>query len=56
VKGFKPISAIYDARTFSFREKDWTVSLTMLGGRERFALAIGNYQQGLWINGMGYKS
>jgi transposase len=47
LKGFKPTSATYDVRTFSFREKDWTVSLTMLGGRERFALAIGNYQRGL---------
>jgi putative transposase len=47
VKGFKPTSATYDVRTFSFREQDWTVSLTMLGGRERFALAIGNYQRGL---------
>jgi putative transposase len=47
VKGFKPTSATYDVRTFSFREKDWMVSLTMLGGRERFALAIGNYQRGL---------
>lgn len=47
VKGFAPTSATYDARTFSFREKDWTVSLTMLGKRERFKLAIGNYQRGL---------
>jgi putative transposase len=47
VKGFAPTSATYDVRTFSFREKDWTVSLTMLGGRERFPLAIGNYQRGL---------
>lgn len=47
VKSFAPTSATYDVRTFSFREKDWTVSLTMLGGRERFSLAIGNYQRGL---------
>jgi putative transposase len=47
VKGFAPTSATYDVRTFSFREKDWTVSLTTLGGRERFPLAIGNYQRGL---------
>lgn len=47
VKAFKPTSATYDVRTFSFREKDWTVSLTMLGGREKFNLAIGNYQRGL---------
>jgi IS605 OrfB family transposase len=32
---------------FSFREHDWTVSLRLLGGRQRFKLAIGNYQRGL---------
>jgi IS605 OrfB family transposase len=47
VTSFAPTSATYDARTFSFREKDWTVSLTLLGGRERFTLHIGNYQLGL---------
>lgn len=47
VTGFAPTSATYDTRTFSFREKDWTVSLTLLGGRERFTLHIGNYQLGL---------
>ena len=46
VKEFRPTSATYDARTFSFREKDWTVSLTMLGKRERFTLHIGNFQRG----------
>jgi putative transposase len=47
VKKFAPTSATYDVRTFSFREKDWTASLTLIGGRERFNLAIGNYQRGL---------
>lgn len=47
VSKFAPTSATYDPRTFSFREKDWTVSLTVMGGRERFNLAIGNYQLGL---------
>lgn len=47
VTKFTPTSATYDVRTFSFREKDWTVSLTMLVKRERFPLAIGNYQRGL---------
>jgi len=47
VTGFAPTSATYDVRTFSLREKDWTVSLTLVGGRERFILAIGNYQRGL---------
>jgi putative transposase len=47
VKGFAPTSATYDARTFTFKEKDWTVSLTMLKGREKFPLHIGNYQRHL---------
>lgn len=47
VKRFAPTSITYDARSFTFREKDWTASLTLLGGRERFKLDIGNYQIGL---------
>lgn len=47
VKKFAPTSVSYDVRTFSFREKDWTVSLTTVDGRERFPLVIGNYQRGL---------
>lgn len=47
VRKFAATSATYDVRTFSFREKDWTVSLTLIGGRERFILKIGNYQRGL---------
>lgn len=43
---FKPTSADYDARIFAFRESDWTVSLTLNGGRERFKLQLGNYQIG----------
>jgi IS605 OrfB family transposase len=43
---FKPTSADYDARIFSFREQDWTVSLTLNGGRERFKFCLGNYQLG----------
>jgi putative transposase len=46
VKTFKPTSADYDARIFSFREKDWTVSLTLLSGREHIKLNVGNYQRG----------
>jgi len=46
VKEFKKPFVTYDARTFSFREKDWTVSLNTVEGRERFELAIGNYQRG----------
>ncbi len=46
VKAFKPTSADYDARLFAFREKDWTVSLTFIGGREHIPIVVGNYQQG----------
>jgi len=46
VKSFKPMSADYDARIFAFREKDWTVSLTLIGGREHIPMQVGNYQSG----------
>jgi IS605 OrfB family transposase len=46
VKSFKPTSVDYDARIFAFREKDWTVSLTLIGGREHIKLQVGNYQVG----------
>ncbi len=46
VKQFKPTSADYDARIFSFWEKDWVVSLTTTDGRERIKLDAGNYQRG----------
>src|SRR5919199_4928051 len=46
VKKFLPTSADYDARIFSFREKDWSVSLTLIGGRERFLVDVGSYQKG----------
>lgn len=46
VKEFRPTSADYDARIFAFREKDWSVSLTLLGCREHIKLDIGNYQRG----------
>jgi len=47
VNGFAPTSATYDARTFTFREDSWSVSLTMMKGREKFSLDVGNYQRGL---------
>jgi IS605 OrfB family transposase len=47
VKGFVPTSATYDARTFTLREDTWSVSLTMMKGREKFGLDIGNYQRHL---------
>lgn len=46
VKKFLPTSADYDARIFSFREKDWSASLTLIGGRERFSVDVGSYQKG----------
>jgi len=46
VKSFDAGSIQYDARIFSFRESDWTVSLTLLSGRERFAIQVANYQKG----------
>jgi IS605 OrfB family transposase len=55
VKGFAPTSATYDARTFTFKEKDWSVNLTMMKGREKFPLHIGNYQRHL-LTGRNPKS
>jgi IS605 OrfB family transposase len=46
VRAFQPTSADYDARIFAFREKDWTVSLTLIGGREHVPMLLGNYQIG----------
>lgn len=42
---FKPTSIDYDVRIFSFRELDWTASLTLLNTRERLALDIGDWQR-----------
>lgn len=42
---FHPTFAEYDQRIFRFREADWTVSLTLLGGATRFKLDIGDYQR-----------
>jgi predicted transposase len=42
---FQPTSVDYDQRIFSFWEKDWTVSLTLLTSRERFDLDIGDWQR-----------
>lgn len=46
VKNFAPTSADYDARIFDYREKDQTVSLTLMGGRERIKFHAANYQLG----------
>jgi len=46
VKGFKPTSFDCDKDTFTFREKDWTVSLSTVRGRERISLNASNYHRG----------
>jgi IS605 OrfB family transposase len=46
VKGFKPTSFDCDGRTFSFREKDWTLSVSTLGKRLRLPLRASNYHKG----------
>ena len=46
IKGFKPISLDGDKDTFNFREKDWTVSLSTVRGRERISLNASNYHRG----------
>ena len=42
---FAPTSIDYDQRIFSFREWDWTFSLTLLHSRERLVTALGDYQK-----------
>lgn len=44
-KEFKPKSIDYDARIFSYRERDETVSLTTTRGRIRFPMILGEYQR-----------
>ncbi len=46
VKDFKPTSIDYDARILDFREKDWTASVTLIGGRQHIKMDAGNYQRG----------
>lgn len=46
VKDFKPTSFECDARTFSFRESDWTISVSTTQKRERFKLRASNYHRG----------
>jgi IS605 OrfB family transposase len=43
---FTPTSIDYDQRIFSFREWDWTISLTLVRGRKRFDTVLGAYQKG----------
>src|SRR5271166_1160426 len=42
---FQPTSINYDARIFSFREGDWTVSLTLLNSRQRVETKPGERQR-----------
>lgn len=44
-KYFKPKSIDYDARIFSFRERDETVSLMTTKGRVRFSMILGEHQR-----------
>jgi putative transposase len=46
VKTFDPTSIQYDQRIFSFTERTWSVSLTLLHSRVHFRLFLGNYQRG----------
>jgi IS605 OrfB family transposase len=46
VERFKPTSADYDERIFSFQEKGWTISLSTIDGREKMPIYVGNYQRG----------
>ncbi|MFQ5904429.1 MAG: RNA-guided endonuclease InsQ/TnpB family protein [Candidatus Binatia bacterium] len=44
---FDPTSIDYDQRIFSFRDWDWTFSLTLLQNRQRIETALGERQKGL---------
>ena len=55
VRKFSPTSVSYDARIFSFRESDYSVSIKLLETRARFFLNIGNYQRGI-LKGQNPKS
>jgi len=43
---FEPTSIDYDQRIFSFREWDWTFSLTLLESRARLDTTLGDFQKG----------
>src|SRR5262245_34431509 len=53
VKVFDFTSIQYDQRIFSFTERDWSVSVTLLHSCVHFWLGLGNYQRGKL---KGYKS
>ena len=52
IKQFKPTSVSLDARTFRYEEEEQIVGITLITGRKKFKLLIGNYQRGLL---KGYK-
>jgi putative transposase len=47
VRKFSPASVSYDARIFSFRESNYSVSLKLIENRVRLSMDIGNYQKGI---------
>ncbi len=42
---FQPTSVDYDVRIFRFFETDWQVGLPLVGGRQRLALKVGDFQR-----------
>lgn len=42
---FPPNHVVFDSRTFILKNEEWTVGLTLLDGREKFHLDIGNCQK-----------
>ena len=47
VESFAPTSADYDARIFTFFEQQSAVTITLINGRKKFQLLIGDYQRSL---------
>lgn len=47
IKQFRPTSILLDARTFKYQEENQIVGITLVTGRKKFNLLIGNYQRGL---------
>lgn len=47
VHKFRPTSMGLDVRTFSLKQEDWTVGITLLNSRRWFKLRLGSYQYGL---------
>jgi transposase len=47
VKEFKPTSIDYDARIFTFREKDNSVSVTLLRSRQKIKMILGDHERAM---------